>query len=78
MGSGVWEGVRRADDRLPSRLLSEPLPDGPSAGHTVDLNSLLDDFYRECGWDVETGVPTADKLRSGGLEDVVAALAVAK
>ncbi|MEE9616700.1 MAG: aldehyde ferredoxin oxidoreductase family protein [Anaerolineae bacterium] len=71
----VREGVRRADDRLPGRLLNEPLPDGPSAGHTVDLDPLLDDFYRECGWDVETGVPTADKLRSVGLEDVAAALA---
>lgn len=53
----VREGIRRADDRLPKRLLEEPLPDGPNAGSTVPLEQLLDEGYKALGWDIKTGVP---------------------
>jgi aldehyde:ferredoxin oxidoreductase len=60
-------GFTRADDTLPKRMLEEPLPDGPGKGHVVELEGMLDRFYRLRGWD-ENGVPTPEKLRSLGLE----------
>jgi len=64
----IREGVTRADDTLPPRLLEEPMPDGPAKGETVDLDPLLDAYYEYRGWDKETGKPTKEKLKELGLE----------
>ncbi|MCS7139331.1 MAG: aldehyde ferredoxin oxidoreductase family protein [Candidatus Nezhaarchaeota archaeon] len=66
----VREGLRRADDTLPRRLLEEPLPEGPAKGHVVNLEPLLDAYYRYRGWD-EEGRPTPEKLKELGLEWVI-------
>jgi aldehyde:ferredoxin oxidoreductase len=60
------EGFSRSDDTLPGRLLKEPLPDGPSKGQTIDLERLLDEYYRARGWDY-LGRPSERKLASLGL-----------
>lgn len=60
-------GFTRADDTLPRRLLEEPVASGPSAGHTVRLEPMLDEYYRFRGWDRE-GRPTPKKLAQLGLE----------
>lgn len=65
----VREGVRRRDDRLPWRVMHEPIPTGPSAGMYCppgELDAMLDEYYRLRGWDVE-GVPTAQRLAALGL-----------
>jgi aldehyde:ferredoxin oxidoreductase len=57
-------GFTRADDDLPERLKTEPIPDGPSKGHMisqVDLDLMLDEYYDARGWNRE-GVPTRAKL----------------
>jgi len=64
----IREGVTRADDTLPPRLLEEPMPDGPAKGETVNLDPLLDAYYEYRGWDKETGKPTKEKLKELGLE----------
>jgi aldehyde:ferredoxin oxidoreductase len=62
------EGIGRKDDTLPARFLREPLPAGnPSAGAVVELEPMLDEYYRARGWDVATGLPTDEKLRELGL-----------
>jgi aldehyde:ferredoxin oxidoreductase len=69
----VREGFTRADDRLPERLMTEPLKDGASKGHCIskrDLEQMLNEYYTERGWDVETGIPTRGKLKELGLESV--------
>ena len=60
------EGFTRSDDKLPARLLKEPLPDGPSRGQVVDLERLLDEYYMARGWDY-LGRPSEKKLASLGL-----------
>ena len=60
-------GFTRADDTLPRRLLEEPVANGPSAGHVVDLEPMLDEYYRFRGWDQE-GRPMQQKLEELGLE----------
>jgi aldehyde:ferredoxin oxidoreductase len=60
--------ITRKDDTLPRRFLEEPLPPGnPSAGAVVELEPMLDEYYRARGWDVATGLPTAAKLQELGL-----------
>lgn len=59
-------GLTREDDSLPKRLLKEAHKDGPSKGVTVNLKPMLDDYYRERGWDGE-GRPTDGKLEELGL-----------
>ena len=63
-------GIGRADDTLPPRFLDEPAvpSDSPSAGSVVELGPMLDEYYAARGWDVETGLPTGEKLAELGLE----------
>ncbi len=63
----IREGFTRADDTLPPRLLEDPMPEGPAEGHVVDLDILLDAYYKYRGWD-EQGRPTKEKLRELDLE----------
>jgi aldehyde:ferredoxin oxidoreductase len=65
----VREGVRRADDTLPWKVMHEPIPAGPSAGMYCppdELRAMLDTYYALRGWDPD-GVPTAARLASLGL-----------
>jgi aldehyde:ferredoxin oxidoreductase len=65
----VREGVGRAQDVLPWRVMHEPIPDGPSAGMhcpPAELGAMLDEYYRLRGWDAE-GVPTPARLAALGL-----------
>jgi aldehyde:ferredoxin oxidoreductase len=59
-------GLDRSDDTLPDRFLKEPMPKGKSKGQTVDLESLLDDYYNVMGWS-SNGIPSEDKLKELGL-----------
>jgi aldehyde:ferredoxin oxidoreductase len=63
------EGITRRDDTLPRRFLQEPLPQGsgPSTGSVLELAPMLDEYYRARGWDVESGLPTKQKLAELGL-----------
>jgi aldehyde:ferredoxin oxidoreductase len=65
----VREGITRKDDTLPRRFTHEPMPSGPSKGQTVDLEPMLDEYYRLYGWDVATGIPTKETLKTLGLEE---------
>lgn len=65
------QGVSRACDRLPHRVLHEPIPDGPSKGRRCppeELDRMLDEYYHRRGWD-EDGIPTAETLRRLGIDD---------
>jgi aldehyde:ferredoxin oxidoreductase len=66
----VGAGLTRNDDTLPERLMTEPLKAGASKGHFIskdELKKMLDEYYTERGWDVQTGIPTRKKLTELGL-----------
>ena len=63
----VREGFGRVDDTLPKRLLTEPMPTGPSTGNSVPLDTMLEEYYALMGWDAD-GVPTRERLQGLGLE----------
>jgi aldehyde:ferredoxin oxidoreductase len=67
----VRDGIRRKDDYLPARFLKEPLPNGNSKGAIFEIEPMLDEYYAERRWDLETGIPKADKLRKIGLGYVI-------
>jgi len=65
----VREGVRRAQDVLPWKVMHEPIPEGPSAGMYCppeELDAMLDAYYVLRGWSRD-GVPTPAQLASLGL-----------
>jgi len=63
------EGITRKDDTLPRRFVEHPMSEGsgPSAGSVLELEPMLDEYYRARGWDVETGLPKKEKLEELGL-----------
>ncbi|MFW9780193.1 MAG: aldehyde ferredoxin oxidoreductase family protein [Candidatus Heimdallarchaeota archaeon] len=61
------EGLTRAEDTLPTRLLEDPLSDGPAQGQVVNLEPLLDAYYQYRGWN-NNGIPTVEKLQELDLE----------
>jgi len=67
-------GFRRADDRLPKRFLTEPAKYGPPKGRVCDMETALDRFYEACGFDKEKAIPTPEKFKELGMEDVNAKL----
>ncbi len=78
VGARVWnlerlynlrEGFTAVDDTLPDRLLNEPVADGPSAGFTVNLAPMLQEYYEFRGWD-EQGVPLPETLAELGLAEL--------
>jgi len=65
VGERIWnlerlfnlrEGFDRRDDTLPNRLLKEALQEGPTKGQIVELEPMLEEYYRFRGWD-EDGEP---------------------
>jgi len=65
----VREGFSRKDDTLPQRLLTEPVPEGPSKGWVSKLEPMLKEYYRARGWD-ENGTPKKAKLAELGLAEL--------
>ncbi len=69
---GVRDGRDRTRDRLPWRILQDPVRDGPNAGMCTspgELAGMLDAYYKRRGWDAR-GRPTRISLSRLGLEDV--------
>lgn len=66
------DGITRKDEVLPPSQF-EPLPTGPKKGERIDPKELEEaktEYYRVRGWNEETGLPTTEKLRKLGLEDL--------
>lgn len=58
-------GMRPEDDRLPKRLLEEPITDGPSKGDLSQINVTLPQYYEVRGW--ENAFPKPETLERLGL-----------
>jgi aldehyde:ferredoxin oxidoreductase len=75
LGERIWnqtrlfnlrEGLTARQDRLPRRIVAEPLPGGPHKGRHIseaDMAAMLADYYRQRGWD-QAGCPTQAKLQA--------------
>lgn len=55
-------GYNRNNDSIPHKFLEEPMPKGQSKGQTVNLESMLDEYYDIMGWN-QNGIPKEKKLK---------------
>ena len=62
-------GMKPEDDRLPKRLLEEPIADGPSKGMVSKLDVMLPEYYEVRGW--VNAFPTDETLKKLGLDECV-------
>jgi aldehyde:ferredoxin oxidoreductase len=75
VGARIWnlermfnarEGFGRKDDTLATRLLEEPMPEGPAKGNTVPIDMMVPMYYKTRGYDSE-GKPTPETQKKYGL-----------
>ena len=64
----VYHGCTRSEDRLPERLLEEG--NKRAQGAVVQLDKTLPQYYEARGWDPITSIPTKEKLKELGLDDI--------
>ncbi|MBR2422133.1 MAG: aldehyde ferredoxin oxidoreductase family protein [Oscillospiraceae bacterium] len=62
-------GMKPEDDRLPKRLLQDPIVNGPSKGMTSQLPITLPQYYEARGW--VNAFPTDETLKKLGLEECI-------
>lgn len=65
------EGINRKHDKLPKRFFKRALKGGPTDGWKLDeknYKEALNEYYRQSGWNVETGIPMRSTLKRLGLE----------
>lgn len=62
-------GMKPEDDRLPKRLLEEPISNGPSKGMVSQLPLTLPQYYEARGW--VNAFPTDETLKKLGLDECV-------
>jgi len=62
-------GMKAEDDRLPKRLLQEPVVNGPSKGMVSQLPLTLPQYYEARGW--VNAFPTDETLKKLGLDECV-------
>ena len=62
-------GMKPEGDRLPKRLLEEPVSDGPSEGMVSQLPLTLPQYYEARGW--VNAFPTDETLKKLGLDECV-------
>ena len=62
-------GLTVANDKLPKSLLT-PFTQGGSADVTINLQTMLKEYYDVQGWDATTGKPTRSTLERLGLKNV--------
>ena len=62
-------GMKPEDDRLPKRLLEEPIVNGPSKGMVSKLPLTLPQYYEARGW--VNAFPTDETLEKLGLDECV-------
>ena len=62
-------GMKPEDDRLPKRLLQEPVVNGPSKGMLSQLPITLPQYYEARGW--VNAFPTDETLKKLGLDECI-------
>jgi aldehyde:ferredoxin oxidoreductase len=65
------EGINRNRDKLPEKFYRKPLKGGPTDGWKIDKSeyeAALEEYYRQAGWETESGTPTRQTLDRLGLE----------
>ena len=71
----VREGIKPSDMKLPDRVKGiPPLSTGATANITIDIDSMVEAFYKVMDWNLKDGKPSEEKLRELGLTKAIADL----
>jgi len=66
------EGIRPHISSFPSRASGHPpLREGPLKGITLDMETMVRDYFRAMGYDEATGIPTGELLETLGLSELI-------
>jgi aldehyde:ferredoxin oxidoreductase len=68
------EDINRKHDKLPKRFFKQALKGGPTDGWKLDeknYEETLNEYYRQSGWNIETGIPIRSTLKRLGLEWII-------
>ncbi len=66
----LCSGLTNKDDMIPERIATLAFPDSGSKGNLPDLPTMLQEYYELQNWSSD-GIPTLQRLRELGLEDVI-------
>jgi len=61
-GSPIIQGQRQGAGRRPQL-------EGANRGRTMDIEKMIGDYWRQFGWDAETGKPTEARVAGLGIKD---------
>ena len=68
----IREGVAPSQTHLPKRLAGvPPKSKGPLKGITIDIDTLVKEYYKAMEWDADSGEPTDTCLTRLGLSELV-------
>lgn len=62
----IRAGYGPADDTLPRRMLTEPMPEGPHKGNVCRLGEMLPRYYELRDWG-DDGMPSPERLKELGI-----------
>ncbi|MBN2517189.1 MAG: aldehyde ferredoxin oxidoreductase family protein [Deltaproteobacteria bacterium] len=64
----IKHGIEPKDNRLSERAFGKPpLEEGANEGRTVDIDTMMGDYWKQFGWDEKTGKPTAEAMSRLGI-----------
>ncbi len=63
-------GMKVEDEKLP-KIVTKPLTKGPTAGISLDVTSMLKEYYRQRCINPKTGFPSKEKLNELGLSKYI-------
>jgi aldehyde:ferredoxin oxidoreductase len=68
----VRDGINAVSLPVPDRVRGvPPLPNGPTAGVTAQIEQMSREFLDDMGWTLDAAVPRREALHRLGLHDVV-------
>jgi len=67
----IREGLNPLEYKVSGRVIGKPpLKEGPTAGVTVDEDTMIKEYFNAMDWDLKTAKPSKNKLLELGLDDV--------
>jgi aldehyde:ferredoxin oxidoreductase len=66
----IKQGIDPSAIKAHPRTIGAPVQqEGANRGRSFDLETMIRDYWREIGWDDQTGIPTIETMRILGLEE---------
>jgi len=65
----IRQGLKKSDDTLPDKFLTQPIKEGICKGAVVDIEKMLVDFYLQMNWS-EEGIPNKTIIEEMNLEEI--------